>query len=110
MWGWIVSLVSALVAGGTIKAVALRLFAALGIGVVSYVGYQALFVTLQQRVAALYGGLAEDMAAVMHIAGVDSAISIILSGYSIRLGLLGLTQAGALKRVLWRPNQQGTLF
>lgn len=87
-FGWLLSLVPALVA---------KIIFATGVGVISYVGMQTLLQTLTSAVLANAGGVPADVAAYLALAGVDVCISMMLSALSIRVTLM--TVNGVVNRM-----------
>lgn len=102
--------IAVLIAPATLKPLLLRLGALLGISAVSYVGFGAAINAGMDAVTSSYGGLSADIISVLAIGKIPDALNVLLSAFSVRLGLMGLTSAGVLKQILWRPGQQGSLF
>lgn len=73
----------------------------LGVTVLSYVGIGALMDVVITNIQSQLGGLPADMAAILTIARVDDAISVVLSACVARMTLAGLTEGGALRRITW---------
>lgn len=66
----------------------------LGIGIVTFVGVDALVSAALNEIVSRFSGLPAAVAQIAGLLGVDVAITIILSAYSIRLVLAGLTSVG----------------
>jgi hypothetical protein len=87
-----------------------RVLVALGISAVSLIGVSAVMGVITDAVITNYSGLPADVIAVMKIAKLPNAINIIISAYTASLTIRGLTSAGSMQRILWKPGMQGTLF
>lgn len=70
--------------------IAKRVLAALGVGVVSFVGVGIAFNALVDIARTNWGGLPADIAQYMAFAGVNQAISIIVGAMAARLALASL--------------------
>jgi hypothetical protein len=108
--GFIGRLVSSLFSASSIKHVLTNVAVFLGLTVVTYAGVSLAINAAISGLKAEYAGLPADIIAVLAIAKVPNALSVILSAFVVRLTMMGLTSSGALKRILWRPGQQGSLF
>jgi hypothetical protein len=108
--GWITRFLAGLASIEFLKPMAKRLLVILGVTAVSYVGVGALMDLVKDQVAANWTSLPEDVVAVLGIMKIPQAINVVLSAYTTKLTVMGLDGAGVLKRVLWRPGQQGSLF
>jgi hypothetical protein len=97
---------SAAVLGPLLK----RILVALGVGAVSYVGVLVVTTQLTDAIAANYSGLPSDAIQILRIAKIPNALNIIISAFVTSLTVRGLTSAGSISRVMWRPGQTGTLF
>lgn len=102
--------IAAMISVETLIPLVKRLAVLLGVSVVSYVGFGAMIDAGISSLSANYGGLTEDMLAVLAIGKIPDALNVILSAFASRLTLMGLTSAGVLKQILWRPGQTGSLF
>jgi hypothetical protein len=108
--GFILRLVGALFSTNSIKHVLTNVAVFLGLTVVTYAGVSIAINTAITALKSEYAGLPADLLNMMALAKVPNALSVILSAFLIRLAMMGLTSAGAMKRILWRPGQQGSLF
>lgn len=72
-----------------LAGIARYVLTSLGVGIVTYIGVEAL---LSQATSMIKGSLSSggDVAAFAGLMGVDVAISLILSGYSVRITLATL--------------------
>ncbi len=73
-----------------VQGVVRVVLAAIGIGIVSFVGVQALVSSVSNQIRDSFNGLPADALALLGIAQVDLAVSIILSAYSVRASLYAL--------------------
>jgi hypothetical protein len=88
LFSFLLTLVPALVA---------KILLATGIGVVSYVGIQALLSNLTAVVLSNAGSVTADMAGILGMLRMDVCISMVLSALSIRIALQ--TANGVLSKV-----------
>lgn len=72
------------------KPLVARVLAALGMGLITYQGVTALTDQLRQAIGERFGGLAEDIAAIVGMLGIDTAMTIILSAYLAVLTINGI--------------------
>lgn len=93
-----------------LKGLLSRVAVWLGMTVVSYIGVGLVMDQVEQQLIANYSGAPALVLQYLAVARVQEAISIILSAYGASLTLKGLTAAGTMKQVLWKPYQQGALF
>ena len=107
---WILSLLAGFASRAFLFAVLKRAAIVLGLTAVSFLGFNGLWQAARTWVISSWGQLPGDLLTILHIASFDRAISLILSAYAARLAMMGLTSAGVLKKVLWKPGQQGSLF
>ena len=78
------------IASGVFLAIARYILTGLGVGIVTYVGFEALLAQLGQLIignASSIGGAAAGVAGLM---GVPAAASMIVSAYTVRLSLATL--------------------
>lgn len=73
-----------------LKPLVARVLAAIGMGLVTYQGVTALTDQLRQAIADRFGGLAEDIAAIVGLLGIDTAMTLILSAYVAVLTINGI--------------------
>lgn len=65
-------------------------FAAVGVTIVSFIGVSTLISTVTSEIQGNFNGLPSDAVALLGVARVDVAISIILSAYTVRASLYAL--------------------
>jgi len=106
----VLAFVRALLNLSVLRALAGRILVALGIGAVTYVGFGALVTAGLNHVVAHWQALPASMVSILALGRFDDAVSVILSACATRLALMGLDAAGALRKVLWRPGQQGSVL
>lgn len=70
----------------------------LGIGVVSFLGMQALFDAVLNRLDSQLGGLPADLAAVVDYMGVFDAVSIVTAAVSVRIAMMAIGGTGSITR------------
>jgi hypothetical protein len=76
------------------ERLALRVAAALGVGVVAYSGVSALLTAVK---SAILGSFTGDIAAILGLVGVGVALNVIFSAYVVKFTLVGLS-GDVLKR------------
>ena len=76
------------VAIASIWAVAVRFLAALGVGVVSFVGLSAALTSLQTEISGYFGQLPASMVAIFSMSGVGVALSVVFAAYVARVSLM----------------------
>lgn len=101
-----VALAGIFATGAIVVPLVRRALFAIGFGLVSYVGVQALFDAIKAQMMGYLGGASSSILALLGLAKVDVAISLVFSALSIRLGFMGLNAAGNLIRPRWRWNDQ----
>lgn len=74
-----------------LPSLALRLLAALGFGVVTFGGLQAVGDTLRDYLIASWAGLPADVLGIVNLAGAGTALNIILSATMVRVTLTVLS-------------------
>lgn len=77
------------------ERVALRVAAALGVGVIAFAGMSAL---LDSAKTAVLGSLTGDIASILGILGIGVALNVIFSAYVVKFTLAGLSPDGVIKR------------
>lgn len=74
-----------------------RALGALGMGVISYVGFDAIKGQIATAVAGMWGGMAADVYAVVALAGFVDAVGIWLGAITAAVTLLTVRQLGMLQ-------------
>jgi hypothetical protein len=92
MWGIIGRFVISLI--GPVLA---KIFAGLGIGLVSYTGATLVLDQVRDWVLASFSGLSSNLVNIIYLIGLDEGIKILFAAYSVKIGLQ-LTM-GAFKRL-----------
>lgn len=87
LWGLVLSL---------IEPIFSRILIALGVGFFSYTGVSALLGSLNTRIAGMLGGVPADVFQILALAGFGNALTIIISGCTIKATLMGMNQAGSI--------------
>ena len=92
-------LVYGLIAGlvSLVPAFVAKVLIALGIGVVSYTGANALLGRVSSAVLSNAGSISSDIGAFLNLAGVDVCVSMMLSALAMRLALQ--TTNGVINKV-----------
>jgi hypothetical protein len=98
---WLASLLGL---GPIVLPLVKRVIFGLGFGLVTYMAVGALLDTIHDLVIAKLGEATGQILAILGLAKVDVAISIIFSALGIKLGFMGLNAAGNLVRARWRWN------
>lgn len=93
-----------------LKGLLSRIAVWFGMTVVTYTGVGLVMDQVEQQLIGQYSGAPTLVLAYLSLAKVQEAISVILSAYGASLTLKGMTAAGTMKQVLWKPYQQGALF
>lgn len=73
-----------------VQGVVRVVLAAVGVSVVSFVGVSTLISTVTSQIQGNVNGLPADAVALLGVARVDVAVSIILSAYTVRASLYAL--------------------
>lgn len=107
---WILMLFRTLLLPEVFKPLLARLLVYLGMTVVSYTGFSVLWTVVSSAIETQWSSLPVNVIAYLTIAKVPNALSVVLSAYTAKITMKGLTAAGTLKQVLWKPYQQGALF
>jgi hypothetical protein len=81
---------------------AIRVLAAIGLGVVAYSGISALMDSLFDFVQTNIGNLGSDILQYVAVFNVDRFFTMIFSAFTIRLVFLGMSSAGVITRMQWR--------
>lgn len=100
--GFILRWLAALASQVVVVAVLKRVFVALGLSAVSYVGVLTLFNAVDGWISSELGQVSSSMMAVLNMAGFTNAVSVVVSAWFTRLTMKGLTAAGALTKISWR--------
>ena len=87
-----------------------RVLIAAGVSLATYGGVTALLDGTLDTVVGSMNGVGTLAKSLIGVCQVDKAVTVIFSALVTRMTFAGLTASGALKKVLWRPNQQGELF
>lgn len=74
--------------------IAQRALTGLGIGVVSYVGLDAVFTQLQNSILQNWGAMGAGPLAILSMSGVSEALGITLGALSARLAMIQLSRLG----------------
>lgn len=98
MGGFIMMLLRGLAASAFVREVVVRITAALGIGVVTYTAVGPLMDQAEAAIISNFGGMSSSMLGVLALGRVDDAISVVISGCVVRLGMMGMTAAGSISR------------
>jgi len=91
----------ALVGGAIGTALVTRILLGIGIGIVTYLGVQALWDSAQAAIWSNLGSVSGNILTLLVMARVDDALAVVLSAGSSKLILKGLTAAGSLKVLRW---------
>jgi len=83
----------ALVAGNFVA----RILTALGVGFVTFQGFDAVLSIATSSLKSLFLGLPGTAAALLGLADIDFAINLVLSGYAAKISLLALRQMRLFK-------------
>lgn len=78
-----------------------RLAAAIGIAAVSYAGFHVLLNAVVAHIQTQVGALPANVLAILAVANVWKAISVVLSALTTRMVVKGVTESGMLKRITW---------
>jgi len=92
----------ALIGGAIGTALVTRVLLGIGFGVVTYLGVQAMWESLQAGIWDSLGQVSANVMTILVMARVDDALAIVLSAGTAKLVLRGLTAAGALKFARWK--------
>jgi len=63
---------------------------AVGVGIVSYFGFDLLLTEVYGYVGSAFGSIGGPLGGLVGLAGIDTAVNLILSGLSVRFSLLAL--------------------
>lgn len=74
--------------------IATRVLAALGIGWITYAGFDLLYDQLETAVVTTWAGMPAMALAILSIAGIHTCIGITLGAYAVRVTLLTLSKFG----------------
>lgn len=107
---WLLMFFRTLAMGEVLKPLLKRIVMFLGFTAVTYVGVGALMESVKDQFIAAYSGIGADVLVYLSLAKVDQALSILLSAWAAKLTIKGLTAAGSIQKVLWKPFQQGDMF
>lgn len=77
----------AAVLGASAKPILFRILLALGIGIATYTGSEALLGSMQNLVIAQFGGLPDNVIRALGMANVDVFINMIFSAFAIRIAI-----------------------
>ncbi|UTH73573.1 DUF2523 domain-containing protein [Chromobacterium sp. IIBBL 290-4] len=78
-----------------------RIVGAIGFGMVSYAGANALLSGFKSLISSYVGGLPSAIFALLGMAGFGQAISILFSALVIRMTLAGMDAAGSMIQSKW---------
>jgi len=104
--GWI----SALIAPSVLKVLFQRVAAALGMSVVSFVGVSALLNIIENTMTTQFNLIPASAMIILRMAGVDRAMSVMLSAIVTKMSMAGLTNAGAIRRIFWMGKESTVLL
>lgn len=76
--------------------IAQRVLTGLGFGVISYVGLNALFQSIQQQIITAWGQIPMTALSLLSMSGVSQAIGIILSAIAARIAMMQLKKLALL--------------
>ena len=91
MWGGLAAFIFSLC-----TPLVVRILAALGLGMVSYLGLNVLVTTLIDHVTSSYSGIGATTAQLLNLCGFGAAVSIIGSGLITKAGLMAVSKIGSL--------------
>jgi len=74
-----------------IGPLAKKLLVALGIGTITYTGFDAAFGALRDQVISNYGSMPANVAGIISLTGLGQALGIILGAMAGRVGLVALS-------------------
>lgn len=98
IWLWVVQLVFMMV-----QPLIGWLFRVVGIGFVTYIGYNALLSTATDYVTSRLSSTSQDIQLILGLANIDVAINIYFSAVTTRLVLAGINKAQDRRRAqVWR--------
>jgi len=101
---WPVALGGALVGGAIGTALVTRILVGIGVGIVTYIGVQTFWESIQAGVWSSLGGVSANILTLLQMARVDDALTVVFSAGSAKLTLKGLTAAGKLNLLRWKFN------
>lgn len=81
-----------------------RVLFGLGFGLVTYGGMTALLNGVEGQVQGYLGQTSASILALLGLAKVDQAITMVFAAFGIKLGFMGLNAAGNLVRPRWKWN------
>lgn len=73
-----------------------NVLATIGVGTVAYVGFDAALTAAGGLIKSNLGGIPADAAGLLGLAGVDFAINIILSAYTVKVAMRAVGKLGVL--------------
>lgn len=107
---WIAGAIGTLISSQVLKAMLTRALVLLGISTITYTGVSVAVSAAFAKMTDGWSGLPIYAVQLLTLAHIPQAINVICSALLGSLAVRGLTTAGALKRVVWRPGQTGDLF
>lgn len=102
MLGWVITIITALI--GPLVSFTIR---ALGVGIVSYIGFDILVETIEYYIWQNYGQFPDTVIQLLNLAGLDSAIKILLSTLSACAAFRAMTRAAG---IAWKKPGSPTVL
>lgn len=81
-----------------LSSLVFKLLVSLGIGIATYTGFNAVISSIATQMASMWSGLGADLMAMAYLMQIDRSINLLLSAYTVRLTLQGLTALGSISR------------
>lgn len=85
-----------------IEPVATRVLTAIGLGMISYTGYSVIISTIEYYVTTNIGSMSANIYAILSLYGFGHAVTVILSAFTVRAYLNGMSTSGTVTRSVWK--------
>jgi hypothetical protein len=84
-----------------LKVLLQRIFFTLGLAAITYTGVNILMDNVKDQLIAAWSAQGADVIAVLSLANLDRALSVVVSALIAKLVMAGLDAAGSLRKIYW---------
>jgi len=84
--------------------IAFRIAVGMGFGIASYIGIGVLMADAIGHLTSQFTGLPAVVLDMVYLLGIDRCVNLLMSAYTARLSLLGMTALGAMSRMIQVPE------